>query len=177
MLTVAKTHQVYQSRDSQPSKARASAGGAHRPSLSKPRFPAIQSANSYYPTGAESLSKPRFPAIQSAATYGMWANDKSIKAAIPSHPKPGCNDGRGAVKVYQSRDSQPSKAAAGEGPAGGSSLSKPRFPAIQSVLRHRSHFIFKSIKAAIPSHPKRVRARPSAPGRSLSALNLVPPAW
>ena len=124
-----------------------------------------------------SLSKPRFPAIQSLPLESPRRLRKSIKAAIPSHPKryglqvnaglkvyqsrdsqpskakrprsradPEVYQSRDSqpskahfmsltppTKVYQSRDSQPSKARAASGVRKLASLSKPRFPAIQSL--------------------------------------------
>ena len=102
-------------------------------SLSKPRFPAIQSESSLRSGNRLSLSKPRFPAIQSPARRATLQPWKSIKAAIPSHPKPPEVVQSVQAKVYQSRDSQPSKAPCQPCLSAAISLSKPRFPAIQSV--------------------------------------------
>ena len=79
---------------------------------------------------------------------------KSIKAAIPGHPKQVFRRELVAFEVYQSRDSRPSKARCRDGALCPGSLSKPRFPAIQSHGQTDFTGFSKSIKAAIPGHPK-----------------------
>ncbi len=150
---------VYQSGDSRPSKAASPRWSEGSSSLSKRRFPAIQSSNLPWLKYEWSLSKRRFPAIQSASAADVATLFESIKAAIPGHPKLDSIDIPGMWGVYQSGDSRPSKAKAQVHNELKLSLSKRRFPAIQSEYGSTRRGMAESIKAAIPGHPKHIRRR------------------
>ena len=122
--------------------------------------------------GASKSIKAAIPSHPKPKTVDGGLKPKSIKAAIPSHPKLKRVEVVENGKVYQSRDSQPSKAPASCHPSTPASLSKPRFPAIQSRLAPTCPPGSKSIKAAIPSHPK--HRRDAGAGRRKSIKAAIP---
>src|SRR5580693_3341347 len=87
-------------------------------------------------------------------TATITSSEKSIKAAIPGHPEPKSGYAAGAAEVYQSCDSRPSRACRPQRLPPAKSLSKLRFPAIQSLNPDTQPEPPKSIKAAIPGHPE-----------------------